>query len=332
MKQKFNFVLMILVTATLMVSCKKDRTVVYVNQNNGNNSKPIKSERLNTASFFSDFAPKSQKTTLDATKTMMITSNSGNQYVLPANCLLHQNNTPVTGNVEFVLIEYRTKSDMLTSGVTTTSGKELLASGSMFYMTAYQNQEELKIKDNTSIGLYLNPNSSDNSPMDYWVGSKNNNDSNNKIDWTMTSPIQVRPRLDTVNMKRRYNFSLPEYKFGYSNLDCLHSNTTPRCKSWSFEPPKSCNDTNSVGMIVMNQYNACGYVYWVKQGDLMSTQYALPIGETFKLLLYRKTGTGEDDIEYVILNEEVKENTVISYNGVMTKITKAGLKSIIDGL
>lgn len=332
MKQKFNFVLMILVTATLIVSCKKDRTVVYVNQNNGNNSNPIKSERLNTASFFSNFAPKPQKITLDATNTMMITSNSGNQYVLPANCLLHQNNTPVTGNVEFVLIEYRTKSDMLTSGVTTISGNELLASGSMFYMTAYQNQEELKVKDNTSIGLYLNPNSTDNSPMDFWTGNKNSNDSNNKINWTMTSPIQVSLRADSSSLKYKYSFNYPEYKFGYSNLDCLHNINAPRCKNWSFEPPKSCNDTNSVGMIIMNQYNACGYVYWSKQGDLMGTAYKLPIGEPFKLLLYRKTGTGEDDIEYVILNEEVKENTNITYNGVMTKITKAGLKSIIDGL
>lgn len=293
---------------------------------------PLKSFRLNTAGFFTATAPKPQKFTKDVSNYMNITSSYGNIYVLPPNCLLHADNTQVTGNVEFVLIEYITKADMLKSGVTTLSGTELLSSGSMFYMTAYQNGVELKVKDNTNIQLSLNANSSDKSPMDYWVGEKTNNDSNNKIEWKLSNSIQIIPALDSSNLKSKYNFQLPNYKFGYSNLDCLYSSTKPRCKNWSLDPPDNCNDTNSVAMIIMNQYNACGYGFWANNIDLIGSRYLLPIGEPYKILIYRKYGSGDDDIEYVILDEVVKETSQISYKGAMTKTTKAGLSGIIDGL
>lgn len=336
MKRSIKLSLQVLTMILIFTSCQKDRSIVYVNQNTGNTGNNVgntsKSFALNSAGFFASVAPKPQKFIKDAASYMSITSSYGNNYVLPPNSLLQMDNTPVTGNVEFVLIEYVTKADMLKSGVTTLSGQELLSSGSMFYMTAYQNGEELKVKDNTNIHLKLKANSNDNTPMDYWVGEKTINDSNNKIDWKLSNSIQISPTLDTSNLKSKYNFQLPNYKFGYSNLDCLIGNGKPKCKNWSLDPPDNCNDKNSVAMIIMNQYNGCGYAFWSNDVDLIGTQYRLPIGEPYKILIYRKYGSGDNDIEYVILNEVVKETSQVSYKGAMTKTTQVGLSGIIDGL
>lgn len=331
MKNKLNLVLLFTLALINWTACKKDRTVVYVSQNNGG-SKNGPSHRLNTASYLASFAPAEQRFTLNPSSTMSMTSFSGNIYVLPPNSLLHQDNSPVTGNVEFVLIEYLTKADMLCSGVTTLSGTELLASGSMFYLTAFQNGEELKVMDNTNIALKLKANSDDVSPMDYWVGNKTVGDSNNKVDWSIANKMQVTPKWDSISLKKRYDVNIPNYKFGYSNLDCLHNINKPRYKSWSLDPPDVCNDTNSVAMIIMDQYHASGYVWWVKDVDVMGTSYMLPIDDSYKLLIYCKYGPNPDDIQYVVLDDVVKEDNAIVYKGPMTKTTKAGLKAVIDGL
>lgn len=335
MKNLSKLLLLVACTSVSFYACKKDRTVVYVNQgnntgNNGNN-KPT-SIRLNPLGMLSSFAPKPQTFTLNSENYMYIYSSAGNEYVLPPKSLLHTDNSPVTGSVEFKLVEYRTKGDMLSSGVTTMSGKELLVSGSMFYLMAYQNQEELKVKPNTTLNVSLNPNDiNNNSPMDYWIGTPTN-DSNNRINWGDSTIAQVRPTIDSGGANYRYKLPIINYKFGYSNLDCLHSSSKPRCKLWTLKLPSNCNDTNTSAMIIMQQYNACGYAYWTKEYDLMSTYYSLPIDEPFKLVICRKYGEGNDDIEYAIIDEVVKEDTDIEYTGTFTKTTSTGLKSIIDGL
>lgn len=335
MKKNIQHTLLTLITILFIASCQKDRTVVYVNQNannggntNGNNGKSF---FLNTASFLSSYAPQVEKFTKDASNYMGFRSASGNWYALPGNSLLHQDNTPVTGNVEFSLIEYRTKADMIYSGVTTLSGTELLASGAMFYLMARQNGEDLKVKDNTSLELSLNADQNEQRPMDYWVGIKPSNDTNNKIDWKLDNAVQAKPKRDSSSLKFRYELQAVSYKFGYSNLDCIHNPNLPRHKTWEFDPPAGCNDTNSVALIIMNSYKATGYCGWFED-KIIGTKYSLPIGEKYKLLLFRKYGSGENDFEYVLLNEEVKEDNQIVYKGAMTKTTKAGLRDLIDGL
>lgn len=331
--KKLTLLALLMFSAIVYQSCKKDRTTVIVQPKGNTNGHVPTSYYLNSKDLFKSAAPKEQKFIMDAAVGKTLVGNSGSKYYIPANALLHQNNTTVTGNVEIVLIEYSTKADMLFSGVTTTSGKELLESGGMFYIMAKQNGEELKAKPEANFSFNIVPTGNNMiDPMDFWNGVPNPNDSLNKINWVIQDSIRIVPRKDSQNFKPNYQFQLNYFKFGFCNLDRYYDQNKPRIKSIKINLPSNCNDTNSMALIIMKQFNACGHCYWVTDEDYISTHYRPSIGEDIMVLIYRKTGTGDDDFEYATVNYTLIEDSEITYNGAMTKCTFSELEALIKTL
>jgi hypothetical protein len=334
MKSK-NLILIVMLLASAFVyqSCKKDRSTVIVQPKGNSNGNTPTSYYLNGKELFRSIAPKEQKFIMNAATGISITGQSGSKFYIPANSLLHQNNSPVTGNVDIVLIEYSTKADMLFSGVTTTSGTELLESGGMFYLMAKQNGEELKAKPEATFSFNIVPTGNNmTDPMDFWRGVPNQNDSLNKINWVVKDSVRVVPKKDSQQLKANYQLTLNYYQFGYCNLDRYYDQNKPRIKTIKIHPPSSCNDTNSQALITMKQYNACGHCYWAINNQYISTYYRPTIGEDIKVLIYRKTGSGKDDYEYASVDYTLIEDSEITYNGPMTKCTYDELITLIKTL
>src|SRR5690606_26810293 len=103
--KKFKYLFLSVIAILALDACKKDRTVVQTNNGGGNNSGPLAYE-LDFESLFSSKAPKTQYFTFDAATGSAMTTSSGSLYAIPAGSLLHQDNSPVTGNVDVKIIEY----------------------------------------------------------------------------------------------------------------------------------------------------------------------------------------------------------------------------------
>src|SRR5690606_18073278 len=123
------------------------------------------------------------------------------------------------------------------------------------------------------------------------------------------------------------------FKFGFCNIDRYMYNNKPKCNSFKIRVPSNCNDTNSSALLMFPDLNSCAYCYWHGSGDYITTSYTLPVGEDVKVLVYRKTGPNEDDLEYAIVNSyTLIADSDIDVTGSMTACTKADLESIIEGM
>jgi len=66
--------------------------------------------------------------------------------------------------------------------------------------------------------------------------------------------------------------------------------------------------------------------------DRISTGYELPSGETIKVLVYKKTGPGDDDISYQLQEVMMTLDIEVEFIDNFIKTNKAGLADIIKAL
>lgn len=312
-------------------ACKKDRTTVFVNNGTGNNNPPT-SYKVNVSTMWAMKAPQKQAFTVDAASGQWITGARGFRFYFPANALLDASNNPVTGNVNIELIEYVTKGDMLFSGITVTSGNQLLESGGMFYLMAKKNGQELHLKDHSGFAMSIPQTNNTSDPMDIWEGKPNGNDTMNKINWVLKDTVKIQPKKDTSGQVRpTFNLNFDYFKFGYCNIDreCYKFKTL--VTKFRVKLPKGCNDTNSTALIMFKDYNCCAWCYWLHDEQLISTGYQLPLGETAKILIYKKTGKGDDDLEYAVKEFTFQDNTQVELTST-TKCTLQQLEDVIKAL
>jgi hypothetical protein len=319
---------MIIMTLMLLYSCKKDKTTILGNNTNTNNpGNPVTSFPVNVLSTFSKQAPQKQFFTMDASIGKVLSGTKGCMFYFPPNALLDKNNMPVTGTVDIELREYMNKADMLFSGVTVTSGNQLLESGGMFYLMPSQNGEELHLKNGSGFAIKVPQTNQGSDVMDIWEGVPNKKDSLNKIDWVKKDSVKVEPQKDSSGQgKSFYNLQFNYFKFGFCNIDREFSKFKTLIKKFRIKLPKGCNDTNSSALLLFKNYNCCAWCYWIKAEDRISTGYSLPLGEIAKVLVYRKTGKGEDDLEFALKEFTFTDETEVEF----TSLAKCTLKELED--
>jgi hypothetical protein len=314
-------------------SCKKDRTTVIV-QNPTNNTNVSK---LNVLGTFTSAAPALQTFNLVATNGGWITGVKGCKFYFPANALLDKNNNPVTGNVTIELKEFMNKADMLFSGVTVTSGNQLLESGGMFYIMAKQNGEELHLKNNVGFQMMVPQADNGNNPMDFWNGVANDS-SLNKVDWEKVDSVVIEKVKDSAQgggggARQSYFGYFDYFKFGYCNIDREAWKFSTIINKFRIKLPNGCKDTNSTALLLFKNYNCCAWCNWITAEDMMSTGYQLPLGETIKVLVYKKTGSGEDDLAYAVLEITLVDNTLADFSSVpLIPCTNQQLEDVIKAL
>jgi len=112
---------------------------------------------------------------------------------------------PVTGPVEINVREFYDLSDMIVAGLSTTSGKQLLETGGMIYISAYANGVECKLKENKKLKIGF-PTAEKKEGMKMFTGSVNRK---GQFDWTLDQKTQE---------KVAYMYSKPQFKGGDSVL------------------------------------------------------------------------------------------------------------------
>lgn len=88
---------------------------------------------------------------INAEKDTLLVSNKGVFVVIPEGAFLDENGKPVTDNVVVEWKEALDAQNILTAGLGTTSNGELLETGGMFYLQAWQNGKALSIDPNNPI-------------------------------------------------------------------------------------------------------------------------------------------------------------------------------------
>lgn len=319
------FVMATVAIITTVAACKKDRTIVYINQSSSQ-SFPLEKDM---DVFWKDQLPQVQKSSFNTSMGAWITGKSGSIVAIEPDAIVDAAGNLVNGTVDVEYIEYNTISDMAFSGVTTVSGTELLESGGMFYLNVKQNGKDLKFKSGKNISIsYPQTNKTDDA-MNFFTG--NAKPGANKVDWVRKDTVALKPKRDSGS-RAFFNINFNYFQFGYCNIDWYCNKIKTKCSHFKIKMPKHCNDTNSTALLMFKNLNCCAWCNWDLTEDCMVTHYTLPVGETIKVLVYRKTGAGEDDLEYGIVEYTLIDNSEVILPDAMTKTTKAGLAEIVKAL
>ena len=330
MKNK-NLIMAIMMVLLILNACKKDRTTVYITTPNNNPKVPVVNYSVGILSAFKKSAPALQKFTINAAGAQWVIGAKGCRFYFPANSLIDQNGNAVTGIIDIELIEYMNKADMLFSGVTVGSGNQLLESGGMFYLMAKQNGVELNVKDNSGFFIQIPQTNNTPDPMDFWIGEKNGGDSLNKVNWVKKDTVRIVPKKDTAQQSFHYGLQFNYFKFGYCNIDREWCNFKTLITKFRIKLPSDCNDTNSTALLLIKNYNCCAWCGWLSAEKEISTHYQLPLGETIKVLVYKKTGSKEDDLEYAIKEIVLTNDTQVDFT-TLVKCTGLELEGFIKAL
>gem|GEM_PF-2176747 len=318
----------IIFVSALFAACKKDRTIITID----NTSKTVYYP-LNAVSFWNNYLPAKQTFVLDATNGGWIKGSKGCNIYIGANSLEDAAGMLVAGNVDVELIEYMNKADMAFSGVTTVSGNQLLESGGMFYLNIKKGGTELKMKAGKLVQLIIPQTNKTADAMDFFKGNVNAAGDVNKVNWVLKDSIKVVPKKDTGQFGRGvYSMQFNYFQFGFCNIDRFWGKFKTKCKKFRIKMPKGCNDTNSTALLLFKDYNSCAWCQWMTTEDRISTGYELPSGETIKVLVYKKTGPGDDDISYQLQEVMMTLDIEVEFIDNFIKTNKAGLADIIKAL
>lgn len=316
-------------SAVGFVACKKDKVIVTKTSN------PTVAESLDVISMWKSRAPKAQGFQVDNATGGSFTTTAGTYFWFEAGSFLHEDGTPVTGKVDVSVTEYRTKADMLFSGVTVTSGGDLLESGGMFQILATQGTDNLKHNPDKAGYVQTNSTTLNFVAMDVWQGEANANDKRNKINWVKKDSVDpVKPRQDSMQGGGKgfnYGLQFNYFKFGYCNIDREAFKFKTKCTKFRIKMPKGCLDSNSTALLLFKNYNCCAWCHWLTNEDAISTYYSLPVGETIKVLVYKKTGNGEDDLEYSVQEITLTDDTEVTFT-TTAPCTLQQLEDIIKAL
>lgn len=144
---------------SLLIGCKTGTTTeTNTNDDNGNVENPEE--------IWAAVQVKAQAFTIDPTQATKITGKQGTYLEFGPNILTYADGSEVKGKVTLSLKEYYQKSDMVTSGLTTTSDGKILKSAGMVYLEA---------KDSDGKTLQIKPD------KDYKIGFPTKGKSDNNM-------------------------------------------------------------------------------------------------------------------------------------------------------
>ncbi len=101
---------------------------------------------------------------------------TGTSVHIPAGILVHQDGSPVTGEVDFHIWEYRSTMDVVASGIPMhyqdERGEFAFNTGGMFEMRVKQHDEELLLAEGKSLGMNFSPTHPQTSPSLFYLDDK----------------------------------------------------------------------------------------------------------------------------------------------------------------
>jgi hypothetical protein len=135
----------------------------------------------------------------------VIQTEQGMVVVVPESAFLDENGKPVTGNIQLEIKEALDPASIMSAGLSTKSGEELLETGGMFYINARQNGKNLTINPANPVVVQV-PTDEVLANMNLYKGVRQKDGS---LDWQNPKPIeQFLTPVDITQL----NFYPPHYE------------------------------------------------------------------------------------------------------------------------
>lgn len=116
----------------------------------------------------------------------VIQTKQGMVVAVPEGAFLDENGKPVTGNIQLVIKEALDPASIMSAGLSTKSGEELLETGGMFYINARQNGKNLTINPANPVVVQV-PTDEVLANMNLYKGVRQKDGS---LDWQNPKPIE----------------------------------------------------------------------------------------------------------------------------------------------
>lgn len=280
-----------------------------------NTSKPVTGQMR---SFLTKRSPETQTFTKDASNYIYITSKNGYIYTFPKGVLRDAQGNVVEGKVDVEITEVTSNSDMIYSGVTTTSGDQILQSGGMFKIDISQNGQKLKVNGNYGVIL---PTSNVQSDMRIFQGKESITESGDTIvDWEESDSSTW--SSDTTG--RRYHLNLNF--LSWCNLDRYYNASNGA--QVRVKLPDGFTNKNSTAYMIYNVRSVVYLFVDAQNQEFNSMNYNIPLGWNIKLLV---VASKDDQLYYGLRNSTVVQDHLEKFDD-LTKVSEAELEDIIDKL
>jgi TonB family protein len=149
-------------------------------------SEPVTAEKVNSVfDIYSHFDKQPQLFIIDTNRDTTIICAEGTLIRIKAKTFAYEKTEKeIEGTIQLQVKEYYNLSDMLLSGLTTTSGAEMLETGGMLYIDAMAEQEKCRIKEGREIEIGF-PYANKKDDMALFNGQKEND----IIDWKQAATV-----------------------------------------------------------------------------------------------------------------------------------------------
>lgn len=187
----------------------------------------------------------SQTFVIDASKDTVIETKGGIVMAIAANSFLDENNNAASGEVNLIVREALDPATMVTGGLSTRSGNDLLESGGMFYLDARKDDKSLKIDPAKAIYTEV-PTDSLKPGMQLFSGKRLDNGT---IDWVNPKPLER--DLVAVDIQS-LDFYPPHYldsllRWGYDIKDKKFTDSLYYSFAWLFSQRPKADSTAVAG-------------------------------------------------------------------------------------
>ncbi len=173
MKNKFNQILLLLISSFLIYSCSETH------------SNDLITEKFSLDDPFIESIVESQYFEINTSEDNVIEGDAGTTIVIQKGSFQDENGKEVEGAVKIELAEALSVSDMILSNLTTTSNGKMLETGGMIYFQATQNGKQVYINEQRP--LYIEIPTQDKKPgMSVYEGQR---DENGNMNWINPQPI-----------------------------------------------------------------------------------------------------------------------------------------------
>lgn len=240
------FIYTIAVVAPFLHSCNKDMT-----------------DNASLDDYFRLSATAPQQFTINAGQNQTITGSSGTRIQFPAGSLTDAGGNPVSGTVQVFLTEVYDKADMLRNGRPTMAGQDLLVSGGVINLSAWQNGQRLSLGQPAIVsmpGQTVSP--VGNMEVFYWGAGANGTDSTwipQDSTWNPQDTSGVAVGQDSIPGSGWFYY-FPITELTWINCDYFWQNTDPRGDVLA-DAPSGYDISNTAVFIVLSGYNSIVQVY-----------------------------------------------------------------------
>lgn len=278
-----------------------------------------------------------QEFSVDAAEGGTITGDQGTTITFYSGSFLHQDNTPVTGDVTIELIEIFKKSDMLLSRKPTNGRKadgtiSTLISGGEFFVNGTQDGNQLKLESGFFLSAPVENTGGADQDMFLFDGVVECEGDDCKLEWVQQGDARVdvgqKDQDGTGGVQTAYMTF--QSKFGWTNIDKWYSD--PRPKTTIFvDVPEGYDNTNCAVFLSYDGEPAAlaSFDVYDAESGLFTEHYGLiPIGLEVHFIF---VSVVDGEWNYAIQSATITEDHVEEISNVQP-ITEAALEDLIDAL